>query len=334
MKTQELLITKPISIGTQALRSRLFMPPMATAKASGDGLVGKDILEYYHMRTKASQLGLVVIEHAYVMLQGKAGASQISVSSDDTIEGLRSLAQTIHGNGPKCLMQLNHAGNAANTAVTGMPVVGPSVLTHPGTKLTCEELSETQIEEIIESFRLSALRAQKAGFDGVEIHAAHGYLLNQFYTPKANHRTDQYGGSLVNRIRIHLEIIQRIKASVNPDFIVSIRFGACDYSASGGATIADGVEAAMLFEKAGVDAINVSGGVRGYIHPNSTEPGWFKDASSAIKNALSIPVLLAGGVTKLAQAETLLQEGCADMIGVGRSLLKDANWIANEFAND
>ena len=228
---------------------------------------------------------------------------------------------------------MNHAGSAAPSEATGMNAVSASPVVLPvspmmGDGLVPEELTQDGIRQIVREFAQAACRARAAGFDGAEIHSAHAYLLNQFYSPLTNHRTDAYGGTLENRVRFHLEVIQAVREAVGQDFILSLRLGGCDYM-EGGSTISDAVQASKLFEEAGIDVISLSGGMCRYTRKDHKEPGYFSDMSSAVKKAVSIPVLLTGGVKTAEDAERLLEEGSADLIGVGRSLLKNPNW-ANE----
>ena len=176
-----------------------------------------------------------------------------------------------------------------------------------------------------ELFAEAAVRAKKAGYDGVEIHAAHSYLLNQFLSPLTNKRTDEYGGELKGRMRMLLETIGRVREAVGDDFIIAVRLGACDYM-EGGNTEEDAVEAAVACEAAGADLLDVTGGMCRYIRQGHTEPGYFGSMSAAIKATVSIPVSVAGGVRTLEDAEALLEAGVSDLIGAGRVMYRDAQW--------
>ena len=178
-------------------------------------------------------------------------------------------------------------------------------------------------------FAAAAVRAKAAGYDGVEIHSAHGYFLNQFYSPLTNHRTDTYGGSPENRIRLHLEVIAAVRQAVGPDYPIALRLGGCDYM-DGGSTVADAVAACKAFTEAGVDLLDLSGGMCSYTVPGRACPGWFRDQSEAVKAAVSVPVILTGGITPAQEAENLLREGAADLIGVGRAILRDHRWAEKE----
>lgn len=231
----------------------------------------------------------------------------------------------VHGNGSKAIMQISHAGSAATEDVTGTTPVGPSPVINPrrGGSIP-RQLTHQEINVIIESFQSASLR-KEAGFDGVEIHSAHGYFLNQFFSPLTNKRTDEYGGSVINRIRIHLQIVEAVRRAVGEDFPILLRLGAADFM-PGGTTIEDSIIAAKAFEQAGIDILDISGGFSGYIVPGLTGQGYFAPLTEAIKKAIAIPVILTGGITEAEAAEQLLAEGKADLIGVGRAMLKDSLW--------
>jgi 2,4-dienoyl-CoA reductase-like NADH-dependent reductase (Old Yellow Enzyme family) len=226
-------------------------------------------------------------------------------------------------------MQLNHAGSAAEEEVIGSTPVGPSAITNPRKgEQTPHELTTKEIDDIIVAFAHAARRCKEAGFDGVEIHSAHGYLLNQFFSPLSNNRNDEYGGSVNNRINIHLKVIEAVKSEVGEDFPVLLRLGASDYM-DGGITIEDSLVAVKEFEKAGIDILDISGGFCGYVGNGSNEQGYFSPLTEAIKKVVSIPVILTGGIKDGKAAEDLLAHNKADLIGVGREVLKDSNWARN-----
>ena len=251
------------------LANRLVMPPMATAKAEPDGTVSQALLDYYEEKSRGGYISLIIIEHSYITPEGKASNNQLSVSDDAVIPGLRKLADVIHRNGSKAAMQINHAGSAALKEVTGTTPLAPSATANPRRGDMPREITRKGIGDIVNAFKDAGRRVREAGFDAVEIHSAHGYLLNQFLSPLTNKRTDEYGGAISNRIRIHLQVIQAIRAAVGPDFPIQVRLGASDYT-EGGTTIEDSKIAARAFETAGVDIIHISGGFVGYTPPASS----------------------------------------------------------------
>ncbi len=307
------------------LNNRLVMPPMATSKSEQDGKVSKDILDYYDEKSQGGYISLIIIEHSFITAQGKASERQLSVADDNMVEELTKLASIIHKNGSKAVMQMNHAGSAASKSVTGLDPVGPSSIANPCTSNVPKELTKEEIKDIILEFKDAARRVKEAGFDGVEIHSAHGYLLNQFFSPLTNKRNDEYGGDLFGRIKIHLDIIKVVRDVVGDDFPILLRLGASD-NMEGGITIEDSKIAAVAFEKAGVDLLDISGGFCRYIVPGNTSQGYFSPLTQAIKEVVSIPVLLTGGITEVLAAEKLLSSGKADLIGVARAIYKDSKW--------
>lgn len=322
----------PLQTGAMFLNNRLVMPPMATSRSEQDGKVSQAILDYYDEKSRGGYIALIIIEHSFINQQGKAGSGQLSIADDSVVEELKKLSEVIHKNGSKCVMQINHAGIAAKKEVTGKEIVGPSAVVSPLIGKGAEgfasfhELQVQEIAEIVSDFSNAARRAKEAGFDGVEIHSAHGYLLHQFFSPLSNSRSDEYGGSLLNRIRIHLEVIKAVRAMVGNDYPVLLRMGAADYI-EGGAELKDSITAALEYEKAGVDILDISGGFNGFTIPGSTGgQGYFAPITEAIKQNVSIPVILTGGITEAEAAEELLMEGKADLIGVGRAILQDSEW--------
>lgn len=323
------ILNSPIKVGNLEIKNRLVMPPMATAKGTDDGKVTKQNCEYYDEKSSGGYIGLIIAEHSYVSLEGKASKGQVSIADDQDIDGLKKLTSVIHENGTKVFAQINHAGGAAKKEITGKEVLGASAVPMPKTGFVPLEMSFDDIQKVIHDFTQAALRAKIAGFDGVEIHSAHGYLLNQFYSPITNKRMDEYNSqTLDGRLKLHIEIIKSIRKAVGDDYPLAVRLGACDYM-DGGSTYEDGIMAAKLLAQSGIDLLDISGGLFGYIRPDYNEQGYFSDITKAIREVVDIPVLLTGGITDAENAELLLKEGKADMIGVGRAILKDSLWAKN-----
>ena len=316
--------------GKMELQGRVIMPPLGTYKCTEDGKVTEENLAYYAARARNPHVSMIITEHSYISPEGQAKPKQLSVSDDSDIEGLRRLTDVIHGGGAKAMCQLNHAGSAALAEVIGQRAVAPSPVILPAVPKTGDdtepaELTKEEIAQLVRRFAEAALRAKKAGYDAVEIHSAHAYLLNQFYSPLTNLRTDEYGGSLDNRLRIHREVIAAVREAVGADYPVAVRLGGCDYM-EGGSTLEDCVYAAKVFAECGTDLIDLSGGMCRYTIKGHNEPGYFREMSEAVMKEVKVPVLLTGGVKTLADAEKLLAEGAADLIGVGRELFKNAEW--------
>lgn len=319
-------LNQPLAVKGFELSNRLVMPPMATSRGDEDGHVTQQILEYYHDKTQGGYIGLVITEHSYVSQEGMANKRQMSVSKDEDIPGLKQLAKTIHTNGSIAVAQISHAGSSSKRSVTGADSVGPSAVDFANRPAPDHQLSVAEIQALVQKFADAARRCVEAGFDGVEIHAAHGYLLNQFYSPLTNNREDEYGGDVFGRIKFHLEVIQAIRKEIGDEALLLLRLGAID-DCEGGNTLEDAMMAAKAFEKAGIDILDISGGMTGImIRGREKQQGYFSQETERLKREIEIPVLLTGGITDPAAAETLLQKGQADLIGVGRAILKDSQW--------
>lgn len=318
-------LTRKLTVRNMELANRLVMPPMATSGSDEKGQVTQKLLDYYNEKTHGGYLGLVITEHSYVSPEGMAHPKQMSVCRDEDIPGLAKLTEVLHKNGSMAVAQISHAGAASHEKDTGLAPAGPSEAAFSGGEIG-HVLTKADMARLVECFARAARRAVEAGFDGVEIHSAHRYLLNQLYSPLSNTRTDEYGGALENRIRLHLEILKAVRQEIGADKALLLRLGAVDY-APGGNTLEDAVAAAKLFEQAGLDLLDISGGMTGYIVKGREKwQGYYTSETARLKQEVSIPVLMTGGITDPQAAEEILKEGKADLIGVGRALLKDSNW--------
>lgn len=301
-----MMLNTPLQIKKITLANRIVMPPMAR-ELSDEGEVSDELIDYYYERSDCT--GLIIVEHEYVSPEGIASKRQLSMADDKVIEGFKRLADAIHTQGSFAISQLNHAGFES---------ISPN-------RLNLNRMTIDEIDYVKEAFIKASVRTKKAGFDGVEIHAAHGYLLSQFYSPYTNKRTDKYGGNLENRMRLHNEIIEEVRESVGEDYIIAIRFGAYDYL-EGGSRLEEIPIAVKSFVESGADLIDISGGLCRYRNPTSKEPGYFKELSKIAKDSCDVPIVLTGGVKKAKDAEKLLNEGYCDLIGIGRAMLMDGEW--------
>ena len=305
----------------KALGSRIVFPAMATASCR-DGLPGEGTALHYRAVASNPLVGMMVTEHTYVSAQGKADPHQMSFATDDVVPAQRRLVSAIREESPSllALAQINHAGAATMSSVTGEQPVSASAMSMTGEE--ARALRADELPGIAEAFARAAVRVREAGWDGVEVHAAHGFLLSQFYSPLSNVRTDGYGpGSVESRMRLSCEVLRAVREAVGDDFIVAVRFGGADFM-DGGATMEDAAIAAPLLEAAGADLIDVSGGMHGFSRPRHREPGYFQDLSRAIRDVVSVPVMVTGGVRTPEQAQQIIDAGNADLVGVGRALLR------------
>lgn len=354
------------------LRNHWFLPAMAR-EGSIDGHPSEALISYYNTMTQKG-FGLVILEHAYVNKNGKASPKQMGIDAavDAAMDAngepdngagehnsdrhtFEAIAQAIHQHNVPAIMQLSHAGQ--QTRATLPQLTGPSagVVMRAGKPTAVRELSCSEISSLVDDFVAAAKRAQSFGFDGVEIHSAHGYLLSQFYSPLVNKRNDSYGGSLENRLRFHCEILQAIRREL-PDFPLFVRLGARDYE-DGGNTLSDAVQAACILAPY-IDYLDISGGIHD-VSRHDTNPayplGYFSETCAAIKREFAqrmgsangtgadnvdsthsahsthatgdahfdVPVLMAGGLTSAKDGDALLQQGICDFAGFGRAALRN-----------
>jgi len=299
------------------LKNRIVMPPMQTGLATTEGAVTDDLIEHYVRRSKA--LGLLIVEHSYVSPDGRFSEKQLGIYDDGLVLGLEKLSCSVHATGTPVVIQINHAGRSAGMEITGMKPVAPS------SSGNARKLRSEEIEALVEAFAMAAERAMKAGFDGVEVHGAHGFLLNQFFSPLANRRRDKYGGPLENRMRLPLEVVERVKEKVGGRLLL-YRLGSDDLDPAG-TQIEDSQKFAAKLQEAGVDILDVSGGLCGS-RPDQLKnrQGYFIPQAQKIKKVIDIPVIGVGGITKPEYANKIIQEGKVDLVAVGRGLLNDPDW--------
>jgi len=313
----------PVQINGLILKNRIVMPPMETGKATTKGEVTKELIDHYVQRARGG-LGLIIVEHSYIMPNGRFSPKQLGIHEDSLIPGLKTLADAIHAEGVPCVIQLNHAGSRTTFDVIGEQPVSASAMRQPTGGETPRELSGEEILKIIGAFEKSAIRAKMAGFDGVEIHGAHAFLLNQFASPLTNKRNDEYGLGLAGRMRLPLEVIKAVRDSVGTDYLLFYRLGADDMI-EGGITIDEGVEIARLIVNEGIKVVDVSGGLIGS-RPPDMKPGEFVPQAARVKKAVDVPVIAVGKITTGELADDIIRDGEADLVAIGRALYKDPNW--------
>jgi len=318
---------QPGRIGKVTVRNRLVMPPMATNYGGEDGEVTDRMIRYYEERAKGG-VGLIIVENAQVDYPtGKNVVRQHRIDNDKFVPGLRLLATAIKRHGAVALQQIHHAGRQTTPAVTeGHVPVAPSPVPCRYLGVQPRELTGEEIETLINKFAEAAARAKLAGFDGIELHGAHGYLIGQFMSPYTNRRVDQYGGTLEGRLRFPLEIIRRTREKVGDDFIIGFRFSADEF-VPGGITLDEARQIAARLEQAGVDVLHVSAGIYEsmdrVLEPMSYPEGWRVYLAEAIKQVVTIPVITVGVIRTPEMADRIIAEGKADFVAVGRGLITD-----------
>jgi 2,4-dienoyl-CoA reductase-like NADH-dependent reductase (Old Yellow Enzyme family) len=279
------------------------------------------------------RVGLIITSHTYVLPEGQAGPWQLGVYKDELIEGLREMTAAVHSRGGNVVLQMAHAGLFASSSLTGQKPMAMSKVEEVS-KSPCKEMTLDEIQQIVEAFGQAARRAKEAGFDGVQIHAAHGYLLSQSLSPFFNRRTDAYGGPIENRARFLLEVLQRVRGTTGANFPLLVKMNCQDFI-EGGLSFEDSVEVGEMLQKGGIDAIELSGGtfVSGKLGPSrgridsEEKEAYFKDSAKVFKERLSVPLMLVGGIRSFQIAEQLVEEGYADYISMSRPFIREPNLI-------
>lgn len=330
----------PFQLGGLRLRNRVVMAPMVSDYATEDGEVTLRLISYYGERADGG-VGLITVEATAVAQSGRLGQNQLGIWADDHLQGLHYLVERIHATGTKVAVQLHHAGRQSSFgARTHADLVAPSAIPSPTLPLSKpRELAPAEIRAVVQDFARAARRAVTAGFDAIEVHAAHGYLLNQFISPFSNYRTDEYGGGLEGRLRFPLEVLSAVRAAVGPDFPLGVRISA-DEHVPGGHTLAESAVVARRLVESGAHYIHVSSGVPGGHAPPDVAGSDFSSTvllGRGVKqvlavNGLNAPVIAVGRVTRPATARRIIEAGLADLVAVGRGLLADPRWASKAAA--
>jgi len=327
-KPQFQKLFSPIKLGSLELPNRFVVPPMATNLAHEDGTVSQALIDYWEARAKGGW-GLLIVEFTAIDPLGKVGPCHPCLWSDTFIDGLKKLTDAVHKYGARIAIQLSHTGRQTTQQIIGIPGAQPvsaSPIPCPLEREMPRELSPEEVYELIERFGDAALRARDAGFDAVEIHGAHGYLLAQFMSAYSNKRVDEFGGGLHNRMRFPIEVIHNIRRKIGPSFPLMFRMSG-EERVPGGRTLDESRVIARMIEEAGIDALDVSVGVSGssqyIIAPSVLPPGFLLSSSQEIKKAVSVPVIAVGRINHPLLAEDAIETGKADLIAWGRSSLAD-----------
>jgi len=332
------LLFSPLKVGELFLRNRIVMPAMLTALALPGGEVSEPMLTYYRERSSGGA-GLIIVESTNIETpEGEHFLRQLSIGDDRFLPGLAELARIVHSCGAAAALQLCHQGRYASPEITGTKPLSPSPEPAKDYWPPSPAMKKADIDKTVELFASAASRAKKAGFDAVEIHGAHGYLISQFLSPLTNRRDDEYGVDQPSRSRLLEEVIQAVRQAVGRDFPVLLRLSA-DEMIEGGITLEDTVFYAQRAELAGIDALHISAGTRltkvpVSIAPMSFPPGFLAPYAERIRQEVSVPVITVGRINDPLVAESLLAEGKADLVAMGRSLIADPEMPAKAEAGE
>lgn len=324
-------------IGHLKLKNRVVMAPLAVGANNEDQSVSDAMIAYYEERARGG-VGLIIAENTRVNDEhGVAAVRQMSVARDDLIPSLQRLSKAIHAHGTKIFVQLHHPGRETYANLNGnQPVVAPSAIPCGVCRQETRALTLKEVEALVQDFIEGALRAQKAGMDGVELHGAHGYLISQFLSPYTNKRTDKYGGSFDKRLTFIQEVIAGIKEACGQTYPVGVRLTVDELLDKNGVTepyldLKEGLRIARALEKMGIDVLNISHGIYETLNalsePMTYPQGARTSMIQTVKQVVQVPVIAVDVVKEPAFAEQLLEEHIVDFIGLGRALVADAYWV-------
>src|SRR5882672_4519790 len=320
------ILLTPARIGAVEIRNRIVMPPMTTRLSDEEGHVTDDTIAYYMARVRGGT-GLITVEMASPERAGRHRRREMGIYDDRFLPGLTRLVAEIHRGGARASIQLGHGGGHTRVDICGETPVAPSAIPHPVYETTFETIipeamSPARIAETVRAFAAAAVRARKAGFDCVEIHAAHGYLISQFHAPFENRRKDEYGGSLENRARFGLGILRAVKAAV-AGMPVIYRLSVEDFF-PGGLPWTEGRQIAIWAAEAGADALHISGGhyrslpsAHVMIPPMTMPEAMFLDFAAQVKKSVHVPVIAVGRLGDPATATNAVASGKADFVALG-----------------
>jgi len=322
---------EPLRIRSMSLANRIVLPPMTTMLANADGTIGERFIEFYAARARGGA-GLITSEtvdvHPYTHTLSIGDRGFSAIYDDRFLPGLARFAERMHREGAKVSLQLHHTGNAMVQTDPALPPLAPSAIPYPGGP-TPRALAADEIQEIVHAFGRAARRAVEAGFDAVDVHGGHGYLIAQFLSAYFNRRTDDYGGDLTGRLRFAREVLREVRRNVGDETPIIFRMSA-DERIDGGRGVLESVAIAPPLVEAGADCLSITTGmhfdltytVAGYGVPK----GLNVDAAAAVKAAAGVPVIAVGKLNDPLLAESLIAEGKADLVAIGRGLVADADW--------
>jgi NADPH2 dehydrogenase len=315
----------PLSLGSLHLKNRIVMPPMAFGLSNEKGEVTEKLINHYSDRCQ--DVGLVIVEATNVSHNGRIFKRQLNIADENNQSGFIDLVDEVHKKGSKAALQLVHAGGAAPKELVGRPLAPSAVVIPELYETVPDEMGPKEIDDVVEDFIKAAVRAYEAGFDAVEVHGAHGYLLNQFLSPLTNQRVDSFGGTLEDRMRVPLRVVEGIKRKLGVSYSLFYRLGAEDIM-EGGLKLEEGILAAQLLVQYGVDVLDISGGVGSSLKwlDKQSGSGFLIPQAAAVKAVVGVPVIGVGGIKTAKEAESIIRSDYVDLVAIGRALLKDPQW--------
>jgi len=326
------ILFTPKAVGSIVVPNRFVRSATHESMAGDNGRVTGRQIELFR-KLADGEVGLIITGHAYVARLGIASPHQTGVDDDRLVEDLRKIPEVVHRTPSRIFLQIAHAGRQTKKRLCGGTPVSPSAVPDPVFKVTPRELTPDEIREVISDFVRAAGRAREAGFDGIQLHAAHGYLLSSFLSPHTNRRTDAWGGPLENRVRVVVEILRGIRGRLGRAFPIIMKINATDFLPNG-LIPAEAIAAAAIFETEGLDGVEVSGGMteagRGSASTGlrgEDEEGYFVGYAADFKAALKIPVFGLGGNRTFAVMERFVRDGRADFISLSRPLVREPDLV-------
>ncbi len=318
-----MLTFQPIKINNLSLKNRIVMPPMCMYSSDDSGLV-KEFHKVHYIQRALGGVGLIIQEATSVEKRGRISENDLGIWEDNQIEGLKDLVANLKKYDTKVAIQLAHAGRKCG--VRDEDIISCSAINFNDDYKTAREMTTEDIKAVIESFKLAASRALEADYDAIEIHAAHGYLIHQFLSPITNHRDDEYGGTLVNRVRFLRDILTSVHEVWPNDRPIILRVSASDY-------VKDGIDIYMMKDivnqiKDLIDILHVSSGGL-VLAPINLFPGYQVKFAEYLKEETGLPTIAVGLITNIEQVEEILGNNRSDLVALGRELLRNPNWVLN-----
>ncbi len=329
--TDHEVLFQPLQLGELNLPNRIVMTTLKLGYGNMAGEVTERHLAFYHRRAEAG-IGLMTTEPMYIQLNGRELPTQLGIHNNHNLDGLKALTKVVHDAGGRIMAHINHAGSVANPMlVPPEELISASDVSCPATGKAPHSMSLVEIEEAVQAFRDAAHRVRLAGFDAVEIPFSHGYLIHQFISPHTNRRDDEYGGSFENRFRFGSQVVKVVREQVGEELPIVVRMNAMDY-VEGGLGIEDALQIAQALQELGADALSVTSGTMCEtaafcLYPTGTPKANLLPMAARIREAVSLPVIVAGRIRTPQIASEALQAGQADLIGLGRPFLADPDWV-------